>query len=107
MIGPSVSFLTGSSDTHNRLAHFYLSITYADRQAGLWMHRWAIEHAAIFQRKSRIVIWTHNTVANKFAFCKWSTKVGARFGQGKDPLSATDQQNGYAIVERSRWLGVF
>jgi len=35
-------------------------------------------------------MWTHNTVANKFAFCKWSTKVGARFGQGKDPLSACD-----------------
>jgi hypothetical protein len=34
-------------------------------------------------------------------------KVGARFGQGVDPLSATNQQNGYAIVKRSCWLAVF
>ena len=71
------------------------------------MHRRAIEHAAVFQRESRIVIGTDNTVANKFAFRKWSTEVGARLSQRKDPLSATNQQNGYAIVERSRWLLVF
>ena len=88
----------------NRLAHFDLSITYADLQAGLWMHRRAIEHAAIFLSKPRIVIWTYDAVANKIAFCKWSTKVRARFGQGEDPLAATNQQNGYAIVEGSRWL---
>jgi hypothetical protein len=100
-------WLDRSTDARGRPTHFYLSITYADLQAGLWMHRRAIEHAAIFQRESRIVIWTDNTVANKFAFSKRSTKVGARFSQGKDPLSATNQQNGYAIVERARWLLVF
>jgi hypothetical protein len=67
------------------------------------MHRRAIEHAAIFQSKPRIVIWTYDAVANKIAFCKWSTEVRARFRQGKDPLSPTDQQNGYAIVNGSRW----
>ena len=83
------------------MAYFYLSIAYADLQAGLGMDRRAVDHAPILQCKSGVVIGTLNTVTHQSPFGKRSTEVGARFGYGKEPISPTNQQNRDAIVERS------
>jgi hypothetical protein len=45
------------------LAYFDLPIALADFQAGLRVNRWSVKDTAIFQSKSREVIWTDNAVA--------------------------------------------
>src|SRR6266567_2344988 len=88
------------------LAHFDLAVSHPNLQARLWMHGWAIKHTTIVKRKSRGVIWTNNTVPDQFAFRKRPTKMRARLRHRKDSLSATNKQNGHAVIDCTGWDAV-
>ena len=87
-------------------AHFDLAVSHPDFQARLWMHGWAIKHAAIVKRKSRGVIWTSNAVADQFALGERPTEMRARLPHLEDSLSATNKQNGRAVVNCTSWHAV-
>src|SRR5438067_13005403 len=70
------------------------------------MHGWAIKHTTIVKRKSRGVIWTNNAVPDQFAFRKRPTEMRARLRHRKDSFSATNQQNGHAVIDGTRWYAV-
>lgn len=86
----------------NKLAHFNLTVPCANLQAWLWMYRWTMDHAAIFQREARRMPGTLNTVAHQFAFRKRPAEMGAGFSHAKQSLSPTDQQYRRGLVHRAR-----
>src|SRR6266699_2053098 len=88
------------------LAPFDLAVSHPNLQARLWMHGWAIKHTTIVKRKSRGVIWTNNTVPDQFAFRKRPTKMRARLRHREDSLSATNKQNGHAVIYCTGWDAV-
>lgn len=60
--------LVGHLSNSSALPHFDLSILNTDLQAGLWVYSWAVEYAAILQRKPREVIRAHNGITLELAF---------------------------------------
>src|SRR6185312_2202733 len=67
-----------------RPAYFYDSIACSHVKARLGMHGRSVQHAAIFQRKTRGVVGTHNAVSFQFAFRERPAEMRARFRHGKE-----------------------